>query len=109
MDKRVEQLESELETLRKDFSDISQSLKNIAKQKSDEAESRMRRAYHQAADRAQDAWDNISSSGEEYYHHAREYLDDGMDSLNECVRDKPLQSLAVVAGIGFLIGFLTRR
>ncbi|UJF24595.1 hypothetical protein L0B52_00185 [Suttonella sp. R2A3] len=98
MDKRVEQLESEIKALRKDFSDISKSLKSLAEQKSDELESR-----------AKQAWDELSAESQEYYAQARDYVNDGVDSLDQCIRDKPWQSLAVVAGIGFFIGFLTRR
>lgn len=108
-DRRVEQLESELSALRQDFSEISKTLKNIANDKAEEYQHRARHAYNKAADRAQNIWEDVSDTGEEYYYRARDQFSDSIDDLNDCVREKPLQSLAIVAGIGFVIGFLTRR
>lgn len=109
MDPRVEKLESDLADVRQDFAEISKTLKSLAESKADEYQNRARRAYHDAADRAQNIWEDVSDAGEEYYYRARDQFSDSIDDLNDCVREKPLQSLAIVAGIGFVIGFLTRR
>lgn len=109
MDPRVEKLESDLADVRQDFAEISKTLKGIADSKANEYQHRARRAYHNAADRAQDIWEDVTDAGEEYYYRARDQFSNSLDDLNDCVREKPLQSLAVVAGIGFVIGFLTRR
>lgn len=109
MNDRVEKLESDLADVRKDFAEINRTLKGIASERAEQFEGRARRAYHKAANRAQNVWDDVTDAGEEYYERARARMDDGLDNLNNCVREKPLQSLAIVAGIGFMLGFLTRR
>lgn len=109
MDPRVEKLESDLAELRQDFSEISKTLKSIAESKADEYQHRARHAYRNAADRAQDIWEDVTDASEDYYYRARDQFSNSIDDLNDCVRDKPLQSMAIVAGIGFVLGFLTRR
>lgn len=108
-DKRIEELEKELQKFRKDFAEISTNLKELASEKTEELQGRARRVYRRASNRAQEIWDDVASAGHDVYERAGEHYDQAADALGKQVRNHPLQTLAVVAGIGFLVGFLTRR
>ena len=108
-DNRIAELEKELQQFRKDFADISANLKEIAGEKTDELQGRARRAYRRASNRAQELWDDVASTGQDVYERAGEQYDQASDAIAKQVRHHPLQTLAVVAGVGFLVGFLTRR
>jgi ElaB/YqjD/DUF883 family membrane-anchored ribosome-binding protein len=45
----------------------------------------------------------------EYYQQSRERMLAWRQQLEQQVREKPLQSLSVAAGLGFLFGLLRRR
>lgn len=108
-DKRNAQLEKELQDLRKDFAEISSNIKELAGDKAEELQSQARRAYRRASARAGEIWGDVTSAGHDLRERAGEYYDDAAHAVRSQVRNNPLQTLAVVAGIGFLVGFLTRR
>lgn len=108
-DKNSAQLEKELQDLRKDFAEISANLKELASEKSDELQSQARKVYRRASARAGEIWDDVASTGHDLRERAGEHYDHAVHAVSSQVRNNPLQTLAVVAGIGFLVGFLTRR
>lgn len=108
-DKRIAQLEKELQDFRKDFSEISANLKDLASEKTEELQSQARKVYRRASARAGEIWDDVTSTGHDLRDRAGEYYDDAAHAVRSQVRNNPLQTLAVVAGIGFLVGFLSRR
>ncbi|MDO5090596.1 MAG: hypothetical protein Q4D61_03540 [Cardiobacteriaceae bacterium] len=108
-DKRIAQLEKELQDFRKDFSDISQNLKDLASEKTEELQGQARKVYRRASARAGEIWDDVTAAGENFRERAGDHYDDAVRAVRGQVRDNPLQTLAIVAGIGFLVGFLSRR
>lgn len=108
-DKRIAQLEKELQDFRKDFSDISKNLKDLASEKTDELQGQARRMYRRASNRAGEIWDDVTSAGQDIRDRAGEHYDDAVRAIGSQVRSNPVQTLAIVAGIGFLVGFLSRR
>lgn len=108
-DKRNAQLEKELQDLRKDFAEISANIKELASEKSEELQSHARKAYRRASARAGEIWDDVTHAGSDLRDRAGEHYDQAVHAVSSQVRNNPLQTLAVVAGIGFLVGFLTRR
>lgn len=108
-EKRIEQLEKDLAAFRKDFKDINETLKSIASQKSEEMEKRARHNVRKAKQRAEDLWDEVSDTGAEVYDRARHQMDHTLQTVNRSVRENPLSSIAIVAGISYIIGFLSRK
>lgn len=108
-EKRNAQLEKELQDLRKDFAEISANIKELAGEKADELQSQARRVYRRASARAGEIWDDVASAGHDLRDRAGEHYDYAVGAVSNQVRSNPLQTLAVVAGIGFLVGFLSRR
>lgn len=108
-DGRIEKLEKDLEAFRKDFGEISHTLRKIAEDKSNELGNRARGTYQRLSNHAQDLWENAQDYGKDYYDRARDSLDDTLYQTKEKVRNNPLQAVAIVAGVSFIIGFLTSR
>ena len=53
--------------------------------------------------------DDLRELGVEAGHVAREKATDARESFVEKVRENPLKSLAIAAGLGALVGYLLRR
>lgn len=91
-------LEKQVQDLRNDIAAIASTLSDLGSQKLNEAK-----------DRAQTMYENARAQGDEALNDAREKLTQTQDSICACVREKPMMSLAIAAGIGFVIGQILRR
>lgn len=86
-DRTTSQRKDQMETLKEDMGHMGRLAKTAAAEKVDEMRERAR---------------EVVSAGREK---AVQYE----DALLEKVRTHPLQTVAVAAGVGFVLGFLTRR
>ncbi|HEY5314414.1 MAG TPA: hypothetical protein VIK18_17910 [Pirellulales bacterium] len=64
---------------------------------------------HQAREMAHDAMDQARESAGELYAQGRERVSGAAASVEQCIRDQPLRSLLVAAGIGCLLGAIWVR
>lgn len=62
-----------------------------------------------ARDRLMQQFDTLRYSAKGYADQASEHLAHGMDVTSDYVKDKPLQSVAIAAGVGLVLGALLRR
>jgi ElaB/YqjD/DUF883 family membrane-anchored ribosome-binding protein len=62
-----------------------------------------------ACEAAHDAMDQVRDSAAEIYSEGRERVRGATASVEQCIRDQPLRSLLVAAGIGCLLGALWVR
>lgn len=91
-------LSAQVETLRQDLANLTQTIADIGKSKGDEAVSA-------AKNKASDMRDQAADAAETARLHAME-LQDQADSF---VKNKPATALGIAAGVGFLVGFLGAR
>ena len=93
-----EDLAAEIEQLRKDLASLTETLKAIGLEKADSAkdEIRGRAAEFAAAGRRQ--VESLSGSASEIE-----------AEMARSVREKPLQSLAIAAAVGLVLGLISRR
>ncbi len=66
-------------------------------------------SYRAARRAANDGIERLKTEGEAAMASARSSARDIEDQLTETVREKPITSLAIAAGIGFLFALFTRR
>ena len=85
--KATDDLEKQIAQLQADVADLTKTLGAVAKQKAAEAGARGREALADAGD------------------HLRRVESEAVDY----VRTKPIQALAIAAGLGLLVGYLTRN
>jgi len=72
--------------------------------------------YEQGRDKAQavgtqvrDTAQQVSKAASDYYEQGREQLEDVGQSLEEHIREKPLQSVLMAAGLGMLLALLWKH
>jgi ElaB/YqjD/DUF883 family membrane-anchored ribosome-binding protein len=83
--------------------------KNYAAQKADELKGQATAALQQGKDRAQELYDQGLQQANELYEQGRARFQDIEQSLEEYVREKPVQSVLIAAGVGLALGLLLRR
>lgn len=81
--------------LHHEIDDIAQKVKSFD---IDDIKRRLRSLYKDARIR-----------GAETYYDAKDKLDDWQDQLSDEVRKKPVQSVAIAVGIGFVLGLIIKR
>ena len=77
--------------------------------RTEEWRERMQEQGREMSQRAQDLATQGKEAATEYYEQGRERVQEWQQQLERQVREKPLQSLLIAAGIGMLIGLLKRR
>lgn len=91
-------IEVQLQQLRDDISSLAKTVAAVGNDKANEVKGKARRAANEAADASMQAVDA-----------AREKALDFERDLEKQIRAKPIQSVAIAAGVGFLFALLTRR
>ena len=75
----------------------------------DDIGTQMRDKAQELGAQAQQLGTQVQETASQYYEQGRETVQEWSQSLEAQVRQKPLQSLLVVGGIGLLLGLLWRR
>ena len=91
-------LEAEIKQLQKDVAKLTEQLAKTG-----------RHSYDTARKAAAVGMDQIKSQGESAYGDFRAGAENLEAQLTEAVREKPVTSLAIAAGVGFLFALLSRR
>jgi ElaB/YqjD/DUF883 family membrane-anchored ribosome-binding protein len=63
----------------------------------------------QVRDQAREKYEQFSEQARTYYDQGRETAQEWEQSLEGYVKEKPLQSLLIAAGVGMLLGILWKR
>lgn len=93
-----EELAKQIEQLRSDVAEITRTLGELGKGQVTELRSRAEQRAAEMRARGRAAVEDAAASARRVEHDAEDY-----------VREKPLQALAIAAGLGLLVGWLTRR
>lgn len=93
-----EDLAKQIEQLRTDMAEITRTLADLTKGQVTELRSRAEQRAAELRARGRAAANDVAESARGLEHDAEDY-----------VRQKPLQALAIAAGLGLLVGLLTRR
>lgn len=96
--KTIPELESDISKLREDIALLTRHLKETG-------DHSMKGAKRAASEQAE----NLRAQGEAAMDTAREKAGDMEDELVARVREKPITSLALAAGVGFLLAVVMRR
>jgi ElaB/YqjD/DUF883 family membrane-anchored ribosome-binding protein len=95
-------IQADLEALRDDVTRLTEQIAKIFASKGDTAWSRAR-------SNVEDAVADAGARGHDAMDAAREIGDDVVEAIGESLRKRPYTTLALAAGIGFLIGTILRR
>ena len=95
-------IQRDLQALRDDFGRLADELRGIVSGRGNAA---WRRAKSSVDDMVSDA----QAKGQEAVGAVREVSDNFVDAIDESLRERPYTTLAMVAGLGFLLGATWRR
>ena len=92
----LESLKKDIDSLKADFKEIMKSIKNIG------------------AERAESAKDKIldqlnSNEIKKYIDDLRLKGKDGIENVNDAIKQDPIKSIAIAAGVGFLAAWLLKK
>ncbi|HEY9133301.1 MAG TPA: hypothetical protein VIM98_16215 [Dyella sp.] len=105
-------IEEGAERIKQATSDAVASTKETVNRTADRVEEGLHRATDRAADAATRATEkaaDISERGREAYDEAMDRADLWLERAREYVREKPVQSVAIALGAGWLLGRILRR
>ena len=77
--------------------------------KASEVASNLRDMGSQVRDAATEQYQNIKESATEYYQAGRDKAVQWENQIEEYVREQPIKSLLMAAGVGILLGILWKR
>jgi ElaB/YqjD/DUF883 family membrane-anchored ribosome-binding protein len=67
------------------------------------------RAVESAKDFASDAADRVTSVAKDAYDDPERFISENREKLSSYTREKPLQALAIAAGVAFVVGAIWKR
>jgi ElaB/YqjD/DUF883 family membrane-anchored ribosome-binding protein len=91
--------------LRDKASEVGQNIRDIGGQVRDIANDK----YGQVRDAANEKYGQIKDQAVGYYNQGRESAQQWEQSIEDYVQEKPLQAIAMAAGVGLLLGLLWKR
>jgi len=94
----ADDLTADIEQLKADIAELTEQLKLMRQH-----------SYGAARHAASEGLEQLRAQGEAAYESLRANADDIERQLTDTVREKPITSLAVAAGIGFLFALISRR
>lgn len=94
----VGDIEAQLEQIREDIALLAKLVTEVGANKAEDYKQRAKRATSEAAEASFSMLDS-----------ARDEVRSMERDLENKIRDKPLQSVAIAAGVGFITAFLARR
>lgn len=86
-DKELQELRAEFSALKSELSDMGKTLSELAKSAADESRGRIRSAADQSRQQARETWGAFENE----------------------VEERPMTSLAIALGVGFILGKLLDR
>lgn len=95
---KSEELEIQISRLKDEIAGIAATLKDIGAEKVYGAKQTAANSYDDAVRRGEAAIDDV-----------RQQVQDLEEQISSAVREKPLTSLAIAAGVGYLLAMIARR
>ncbi|MDQ0456309.1 DUF883 family protein [Rhizobium paknamense] len=92
------ELEAQIEQLKRDIAGLTKSLADLGSAK-----------LNQAASKASQLKDDVAEASADALNSARGTVAAVERDLEDHIRQKPLQSIAIAAGLGFLLALISRR
>ena len=84
---------------------VTQQLKD----KASEVAQSLRDAGSNVTEKAREQYDNLRESASEYYDYGREQALEWQQQAEDYIREQPLKSVLIAAGVGIVLGVLWRR
>jgi ElaB/YqjD/DUF883 family membrane-anchored ribosome-binding protein len=104
-----ERLERDVATVRNDISALAEHVTDALNTFAGTAGKQARRGYKQARENVDSVVDNISDRGSAAIGAAQDAANSVGETLEDVIADRPLATIGLALGLGFLIGVTWRR
>jgi len=109
IDTRLSALRTDLETLQKDLRALAGDVGGVASAQAKDAMKKAEAVAERAYALAEDAAASASKTAFQTAEDIEEWTTENAETLRATVRDQPLTSLAIAAGVGAFLAILLRR
>jgi ElaB/YqjD/DUF883 family membrane-anchored ribosome-binding protein len=106
---KIRQVEKDLQNLRDEFSHLAKSIEAAASDTGGNVIGELKNQLDQFSSAVDEAIANAGARGREAVHMAGEVSDNIIQNVEDTVRERPLMTLAVAAGLGFILSAVLRR
>lgn len=110
MDKATyERLEKDVTAVKNDISALTEQITDVLNSFAGDARKQARRGYDQARARAESTFDDMNERGSAMMDAAQDAASSLEETLEDAITQRPLATIGLALGIGFLIGAAWRR
>lgn len=102
-------IEDQMRVIRDDISELTQQMADLIDQTKDEAMAQVKTQARRVKATADSALSDMQDKGRETVDAFRDVADTFGDAIDDSLKRRPYATLAMVAGIGFLLGAAWRR
>lgn len=95
--------------VKQDVKNLGSEVGALAAAKATQLKDQAQAYYETGKDRAQEYLETGRERAQEYYEMGRERAMEYEQQVENYIREKPLQSVLIAAGVGAVLGFLLRR
>ncbi|MDI4232635.1 DUF883 family protein [Bradyrhizobium sp. Arg237L] len=104
-----ERLQKDVATVKDDIAALTDQITEVLNSFAGSARKQARRGYDQARDRAETAVDDMSERGSAMMDAAQDAYSSIEETLEDAITQRPLATVGIALGLGFLIGMAWRR
>jgi ElaB/YqjD/DUF883 family membrane-anchored ribosome-binding protein len=108
-DKAQERLEKEVNAVKNDIAALTDQITDAINSFAGTASKQARRGYRQARANAEQAVDDMSERGGAMMDAAQDAASSIGETLEDAITERPLATVGIALGLGFLIGLTWRR
>ncbi len=108
-DKIENNLNSEIESLRGEIKSLTDSVADLLRRETDHARASVKGLTDNLADNVSSAAHTVGDAGQRLAANAQEGVRTATSKVEACIEKNPVQSVLVAAGVGFVLGLLSRR
>jgi ElaB/YqjD/DUF883 family membrane-anchored ribosome-binding protein len=104
-----DRLQKDVAAVKDDIAALTDQITEALNSFAGSARKQARRGYDQARDRAESAVDDVSERGSAMMDAAQDAYSSIEETLEDAITQRPLATVGLAIGLGFLIGFAWRR
>jgi ElaB/YqjD/DUF883 family membrane-anchored ribosome-binding protein len=105
----AERLEKDVAAVKSDISALTDQITDVLNSFTNSAGKQARRGYRQARENVDSAFDDMSERGSAMMEAAQDAYGSIEETLEDAITQRPLATVGLALGIGFLIGAAWRR
>jgi ElaB/YqjD/DUF883 family membrane-anchored ribosome-binding protein len=104
-----ERLQKDVTAVKNDIAALTEQITEVLNSFAGTAKKQARRGYDQARSRAESAYDDASERGSAMMDAAQDTAASIEETLEDAIAQRPLATIGIALGIGFLIGLAWKR